>query len=121
MENPDRPAFAETAPLPEIRHVDASTRMNGDIKRLGKLQALVVFVKERPVVGDRRAARVERERMYGVGPFVKADEEPTLQGPRQRVLATAFGAGSVDALQVEDQVVRIEVRLGGNPHRIFRN
>ena len=65
--------------------------------------------------------RVERERMHGVGPFVKADEQAALQRARQRVLAAAVGAGSVDALQIEDQVGGIEIRLGLNAHGVFRN
>ena len=56
IENPDRAAVAETAPLPEIRHIDPSAGMNGDVERLRELQAFVVFTEERPVVGDRRAA-----------------------------------------------------------------
>src|SRR5262245_7852255 len=104
MEDPDRPAPTETAPIPEIGHIDASARMDGDVERLGKLQAFVVFSDKGPVVGDGRAAGVEREGMNGMGPLVKADQQAAVQRPRQLVLATAIGAGSVDALQIEDQV-----------------
>src|SRR5262245_44691202 len=102
IEDPDRPALAETLPLAEIRDVDAAAGVNGDVERLGKLQAFVVLAEERAVVGDRRAAGVERERVHGVGSLVEADEQAALQGARRRVLATAVGAGSVDGLQVED-------------------
>ena len=81
IEDPNRPAAAETAPLPEIGHVDPSAGMNGDVERLGELQALVVLVEERPVVGDRRARVVERERMQGVRPFEEQMSRRPFNGP----------------------------------------
>jgi hypothetical protein len=59
IEGPDRTAFPETAPLPEIGHVDPSPGMNGDVERLSELHAFVVFREAWPVVGHGRGAGVD--------------------------------------------------------------
>jgi len=95
--------------------------MDCDIQWLRKPQAVVVFIQNRTVVRDFGAARVESESMKRVGPLEKANEKPAVQWAGQRVLRAAVRAGSVDGLQIENQVRRIELGLRLNTDGIFWN
>ena len=104
LERPDRPAFPETAPLPEIGHIDSPVRMNGDVERLGELQAFVVFAEDGPVVGDGRAARVEGEGVQRVRRSVH------VAGDRGfRTTSDKVGRSAVDRVDVKRNTRFIDI------------
>ena len=53
IEDPDRPASSESAPIPEISHINPALRMESHGDGLGESQTLIVFSEKWPVIQER--------------------------------------------------------------------